>query len=272
MVFSENLHPAQQRRLSQFNAQECVDIHCHCLPGLDDGPADLDASLRLCRQLVEDGITTVVATPHQLGQAGQDNLANRVRAAVKALQSALESESIPLIVHPGGDVRLDPRLPQLIDLDAVLTLADRRTHLLLELPHDVLINLTPLVTRLNAMGITTILSHPERHQVLARQPMHLLRWLEQGMLLQVTSGSLIGEFGELAQKVAWDWLGSGLVALVASDAHGDKRPPRMTAAINAIASELGQPVARRVCIENPARIIRGEPVPVSAQRMRLVGR
>jgi protein-tyrosine phosphatase len=269
---AQKLHPAQSARLEQFNTDQCSDIHSHCLPGLDDGPADLPAALALCQQLVEDGITTVVATPHQLGQVGHANLATRVRAEVQELRAVLAEEQINLQVLPGGDVRIDPRMPELLDLDAVLTVADNGKYMLLELPHDVLINLSHLLVKLRERGVTAILTHPERHRILVRQPIHLLPWIEQGLLLQITAGSLVGEFGEAAERAAWDWLGSGLVTLVASDAHGVDRPPRMSAAIEAISNQLSRPVARRVCIENPNRVVRGEPITTTPERLRLVGR
>src|SRR4051794_13951557 len=95
------LSPAQRGRLERFNAQECVDVHCHCLPGVDDGPATIEDSLKLCRALVEDGITVAVATPHQLGRYEGQNSAEQIRQVVTELRTALASENIPLRIEPG---------------------------------------------------------------------------------------------------------------------------------------------------------------------------
>ena len=253
--------------LRRFNAAECADIHCHCLPGLDDGPADVAAALELCRALVEDGITTAVATPHQLGRYDGRNKAAEVRRAVGELRGALAAEQIPLEVVAGGDVRVDERIARLVDADEVLTLGDTGRYILLELPHDMLVDPRDLLKDLTSSGRTPILSHPERQPQLCRQPDALLAWLEMGACLQVTAGSLVGDFGDEPKRAAWGWLKQGLVQLVASDAHdAARRPPRMIAAIEAIAVEMPHIVARRLCIENPLRVLRGEPLPSLAGR------
>ena len=254
--------PAQQARLARFRAESCVDLHCHCLPGVDDGPADMDAALALCRALADDGVTTVVATPHQFGRYEGRNEPASIRAGVAALSAALVEHAIPLKVCPGADVRLHEHTLDLLDTDGVMTIGDAGGHLLLELPHEVLIDFRPLVSKLKARGITAILSHPERHEGLTRHPEAVRPWLRAGAILQITAGSLVGDFGPVAQKLAWHWLtapDSARSAVVATDAHDPaRRPPRLTAAIDAIAERLSHPVARRLCITNPGRVLKPE--------------
>src|SRR4051794_25118939 len=112
----------QTALLERFGATECVDTHCHILPGIDDGPATLNDTLALCRVLVRDGITTVIATPHQLGRFEGVTGTTEVRDAVAQLQMTLASRGIPIRVVPGAEVRLDPRIPQLLVDDQILTL------------------------------------------------------------------------------------------------------------------------------------------------------
>jgi len=105
----------------------------------------------------------------------------------------------------------------------------------------------------------------------------LIPWIEQGALLQVTAGSLVGGFGPIAEKMAWDLVSANLVSLVATDAHDHvHRPPMMNAAIDALAKRLGHAVARRLCIENPLAVLQGQPMPSnqhpSSSSMRLGGR
>ncbi len=159
-----NLTQAQRERLDRFDAIHSVDVHCHCLPGLDDGPATLPEALELCRALSEDGITTVIATPHQLGRYDGRCQAWEVRSAVAKLNTALAQEGLPLEVAPGADVRVDERIPALLEKDLVLTLADRGRHLLLELPREVFIDLKPLLVELAARGIEAVVCHPERRR------------------------------------------------------------------------------------------------------------
>jgi protein-tyrosine phosphatase len=233
-----------------------IDVHCHCLPGLDDGPSVLSDAIALCRSLVADGITVVMATPHQLGQYDRTNESAQVRAAVAALNDELAEKQIPLSVLPGGDVRLDERICRLLREDKILTLADGGKYILLELPTEVLINIESLITELSEMNITAIISHPERHRILPFKPGLLPKWLSRGACLQITAASLLGDFGDIAQKAAWEFLCEGWVSLVATDSHNlGRRRPRISAAFNSISSRLGQVVARQVCIENPLRIL-----------------
>ena len=239
-----------------------VDIHCHCLPAIDDGPITLSESLSLCRALADDFITDVIATPHQLGRFSDCNEAAQVRDQVAALNEELESNGISLNVVPGGDVRVDERICQLIEADKVLTLADGGKYVLLELPHEVFIDVEPLLVGLSSLGIQAIISHPERHPIIARRPRVLLKWLEQSAHLQVTSASLLGDFGTMAQKAAWHFLNLGWASLVATDSHDlDGRRPRMKAAFKHICARLGEEIARLVCIENPLRVLEGKGVP-----------
>jgi len=238
--------------------QHFVDIHCHCLAGVDDGPATMAESLDLCRGLVEDSIASVIATPHQLGRFSGCNGAAEIREAVLSLNETLKRHSVPLTVVPGGDIRVDERICELLAADKILTLADGGRYVLLELPHEVFIDIQPLLKGLSYHGIEAVISHPERHSVLAKQPSILLRWLQVSAHLQITAASLLGGFGLVAQRAAWHFLSSGWVSLVATDSHDmNGRRPCMRAAFERISARLGEGMAQMVCIENPARIMQG---------------
>jgi protein-tyrosine phosphatase len=243
------------------NRKGYVDIHCHCLPSVDDGPVTLSQSLSLCRALAEDCVTDVIATPHQLGRFSDCNEAAQIREQVAVLNEELKSNGISLNVVPGGDVRVDERICRLIEEDKVLTLADGGKYILLELPREVFIDIEPLLIDLCSLGIQAVMSHPERHPVVARQPSVLLKWLEQSAHLQVTCASLLGDFGSAAKKAAWHFLSSGWASLVASDCHDlDGRRPRMSTAFEHLGTELGEAMARLVCIENPLRVLEGKDI------------
>ncbi len=249
----------KRKKLRRYN----VDIHCHCLPGLDDGPATMSESLALCRALVAEGVTTVIATPHQLGRYSGCNEAAQVREAVLAFNEKLKSSGIALRIMPGADVRVDERICKLLEADKILTLADGGKYILLELPHEVLIDIEPLLVDLASMGIQAIISHPERHSGLAKEPDILSKWLECSAHLQVTAGSLLGCFGQAAQKFGWRLLSSGQALLVATDCHDlDGRRPCISAAFERISERLGETVARLVCIENPLRVLKGQDMTV----------
>lgn len=254
--------PEQQQRLDAYDLPRSVDIHCHCLPGLDDGPASMEEAITLCQALVKDGITSVIATPHQLGRYDRINSSAEIRLAVEELTEQLDALQIPLEVFPGGDVRLDERLPRLLEAGEVGTVADAGRHLLLELPHELFLNPLGTIELLRSRGIQTIMTHPERHKYLPTSGAWANDWIRCGAVLQVTAGSLLGEFGNRAYESAWQLVLSGRVSLVATDAHDPlRRPPRMTEVIRLLTQRVGPAVARAVTMDNPLLVLNGEEIP-----------
>jgi protein-tyrosine phosphatase len=261
MDIADNWSPQQLRRLEEFDAERSVDIHCHCLAGLDDGPQDVEHAVALCEALVADGITTVVATPHQLGRYDLANSAEQVRDAIEVLTAELKDREIPLELFSGGDVRVDERIPRLLESRRLATVADAGSHILLELPHDIFIDPIPIVDQLRESGIQSVLTHPERYPYLQSHPNFPQVCLEHGVVLQVTCGSILGDFGRRAHDEAWRLILAGMVGIIASDAHDvARRPPRMTAAIEALKRTIGPANTRALTIENPLRIVNGEPI------------
>ena len=201
-----------------FTVTACLD--------LDDGPADKLEALSLCRALVADGIRTVVATPHQLGRYEGRNSGPQIREAVEQLKQALAQVQIPLTILAGADVRLDERIPPLLESKEVVTVADAGRYLLLELPHEVFVDPIGLLASLAGIGVTAVITHPERHPFLVRQPHYVQRWAEYRPCLQITAASFGGGFGRLSQEAAWAFLQQPLPVLVATDAHDVTSRPR----------------------------------------------
>ena len=259
---------------ADVNQDSFIDIHCHCLHSIDDGPATDSQTLELCQALTEDRIETVIATPHQLGRYNDSNKAIHIRERVSALNENLKNNNIPLTVLAGGDVRVDERICQLLDDDEILTLADTGKYILLELPHEIFLDIEPLLIELAARGIQAIISHPERHHILATKNDVLNRWLKNSAGLQVTAASLLGKFGGKIQKIAWQFLRSGQARFVATDAHDlQNRRPCMTEAFEQITLQMGQNVARQLCIENPLRVLQGrDTLPIDNYEAALIHR
>jgi protein-tyrosine phosphatase len=243
-----------------------VDIHCHLVPGLDDGAADGEEALAMAEMAVADGAGTIVVTPHQLGNHAE-NAGPIIRDATARLQEALARHGVPLRVLPGGDVRIEPDMVRKIRNGEVLTLADCHRHVLLELPHDVYLPLDRLLAELASAGLTGVLSHPERNQGLLRRPELLRPLVEGGCLLQITAGSLTGTFGRRIQRFAETMIEQGLVHFVASDAHGVKtRPPLLAAAFQRVAELAGDEVAVDLCCRHPAAVAAGRAVSPGPRR------
>ncbi|TKJ34784.1 MAG: hypothetical protein CEE38_16625 [Planctomycetes bacterium B3_Pla] len=256
---------ARNNQLEVRSRQRFTDIHCHCLPGLDDGPATMAESIALCRLLAREGMATVVATPHQFGRFKDCNTAARVREAVRHLNETLKNNCVLLNILPGSEVHIDERICRLLEDDTIMTLADGGKYILLELPRQVSIDITPLLAELAQMNIQCIISHVERIAPFVARPRTLVRWIDHCGHLQITASSLVGDFGSKIQRAAWSILESGWAALVATDSHDTHfRRPRMGVAFQLISARLGKDIAHRVCIENPSRVVKGRDIaPVS---------
>jgi protein-tyrosine phosphatase len=244
-----------------------IDIHCHLLPGIDDGASTCDEAIAMAEMAVADGIETIVATPHQLGSNAK-NSGSAIRKAVAEFQELLEHRHVPLKVLPGADVRIEPDLPQKIRSGEVVTLGDHRRHVLLELPHDVYLPLDRLLAELAAARLVGILSHPERNRGLLGRPAILRPLVERGCLLQVTAGSLTGVFGSQVQKFAISLIEQGLVHFISTDAHSTRtRTPVLSPAFEEIVALAGENVALDLCCRHPAAVAEGRIVPQGQRRL-----
>ncbi len=240
--------------------QGFVDIHCHLLPGIDDGARDLQESLAMARMAVAEGTRGIVVTPHQLGSYAH-NSGDDIRRRTAELQAELDREHIPLRIAAGADVRIEEGMVEKLLSGEVLTLGDLGRHVLLELPHELYFPLEPLLDELTARGITGILSHPERNHGILRRPDLLPSLVDYGCLMQVTAGSLMGTFGPHSQQLAEGMLAQGFVHFISTDAHGIvKRRPLMRRAYERARELAPEPTCQAMFCENPLRVARGEGV------------
>jgi protein-tyrosine phosphatase len=238
-------------------AETFTDIHCHLTPGIDDGAQSWDDTLAMARLAVDDGITTIVATPHQLG-AFSHNTGDRIRARVRELQGFLDQNDVNLRVLPGADVRIEPGLSAKLRSGEVVTLGDHRRHVLLELPHELYFPLEKLIEELSSAGMVGILSHPERNEGILARPAVLRPLVDAGCLMQITAGSLVGAFGPQIQKFCDQLIEQQLVHFVSTDAHGPKtRRPTLRPAFDRLLRRAGSDFAEAVCCYNPAQVAAG---------------
>lgn len=239
-----------------------IDLHHHLLPATDDGSKNLETSVAMVEMALDDGITHIVATPHANHTYHYD------RARHEALLQQLR-EALPPAV--ASRVRLGLGCDFHLSVDNIDDAhAHRRRYtineteyLLVELPDfSIPPRLDEVFYAMRVDGITPILTHPERNSTLQRTPERLQEWLGSGLLVQVTAGSLTGNFGSKAQKMAWSLLQSGSVHVLATDAHNlTRRPPKMAEGRDLIAKKLGQEVADLLCTGNPLAVFEGRPLP-----------
>src|SRR5206468_7060360 len=163
-------------------------------------------------------------------------------------------------IAPGGEVRVDERIPQLLRDDLISTLGDTKKYLLLELPTSIAIDAAAVLQRLDvsASGVSLILAHAERCESLVKDPALAEQGVQRGVALQVNAGGLLGAFGPDSATAAIEWLRHGWVSLIATDAHSvGTRRPRMSDAIEFVVEHFGEQMARCVCLENPLRVLQG---------------
>jgi len=241
-----------------------IDLHCHILPGLDDGARDMAEAVAMARIAVEDGVHTVVGTPHTLNGAFEVPM-ERILEVTARVREVLERERIGLTLLPGAEVRLCTGLARLVQTGAAGTLNNNGRYLMVEFPHEG----TPPgyqeeIFALLRAGITPVLAHPERNLEISRNLGILEALVGMGTLVQVTAMSLTGEFGWAARRCAEEMVRRRLAHVIASDAHWARdRVPALAEAAECAADVLGSDrEARRMVEDMPARILAGEPVEV----------
>jgi protein-tyrosine phosphatase len=232
-----------------------IDLHCHLLPGIDDGSKDLEMSLAMAGMALSDGISTIACTPHILPGV-YNNTGPAIRSAVARLRESISEAGIPISLVTGADVHIAPDLSVQLSGGRALTLNDSR-YLLLEPPHHVLPpRLEDLIFGLQADGYVPILTHPERLSWIEGHYELIERLVYNSTLMQVTAGSLMGQFGRRPRYWAERMLDDGLCHLLATDAHNtEQRAPRMTQARELVAQWLGEDEARNLVLTRPQGIL-----------------
>lgn len=196
-----------------------IDLHSHILPGVDDGAQSLEESFALAQEAVENGITTLFATPHHLNGI-YTNHRQDVLDLVQFFQGEIEKQGIPLKVLPGQEVHIYGEIVQDLGGDSLLTYNDEQKYLLLELPyHDVPPFVDRVIYEILIQGVVPIIPHPERNRRIRKQPDLLYKLVRRGALSQLTAASLTGAFGNEVQKFSLQCIEYGLAHLIASDAH-----------------------------------------------------
>lgn len=242
-----------------------IDLHCHVLPGIDDGPGDLDEALALARLALENGIETIVATPHVSWQYPAND-ARLIAAAVARITGDLATAGLPLTVLPGAELAL-PRALELDDAELTALRLGGGPYLLVECPASPsAVGFEDGLWALRSRGHQIVLAHPERCPAFLRDRAALERLVADGVLAQITAGSLAGQFGKEIRRFSERLVGDGLVHAVASDAHSTgRRSP-------SIASELAAAgLADRVedlAVAGPQAILAGAPLPEPPPRRR----
>ncbi len=235
-----------------------IDLHCHLLPGIDDGPKTVQESLQMAEYAVDQGIRHSVLTPH-IQPGCYDNDVASIAVAYQAFQTALDDHAIPLKISMAAEVRVCAELPQMISQNRIpfIGVWENKKVLLLEFPHDhIPVGADKLVAWLIARDIIPLIAHPERNQAILRQSDKIMPFIHAGCLLQVTASSVTGLFGSASQQCALRLIELNLVTILASDAHNlHKRQPTLRPALTYLKPIIGEQQAAALVTTNPARMI-----------------
>ncbi len=239
-----------------------VDIHCHILPGLDDGSDNIEESVRMARLAVDGGTKAIIVTPHSNIPDSYQNYCDKVYVEkFKALNSRLKDENIPLKIYPGHEIFAAGNLVEMIKSKRLLTLCDSDYPLVefgfTEHSDSVFEKLQVLV----AEGLTPIVAHPERYAFVAEDESAPLKLKNIGCLLQINKGSLKGNFGRGAYMVSHGIIKYELADFVASDAHSPyMRTPYLADAHEIISDIHSEEYADLLLSIHPAKIIKNEKI------------
>ena len=232
-----------------------LDLHCHILPGIDDGATDLDMALEMAQIAADDGIHTIACTPH-IYPGLYENTRQSIRTAISAFQGELDQRGIAIRLVEGADVHLDVDLVTSIREGRVPTIAGSR-YLLLEPPHHVAPpGFENAVFQLVMAGYIPVITHPERLSWVEDNFDVFQRLVRGGVWMQITAGAVTGRFGKRPKYWADRMLDEGMVHILATDAHHPRRrPPLLAEGRDFAARRVGEEEANHMVVTRPQGIV-----------------
>lgn len=239
-----------------------IDLHCHILPGIDDGSESIEQSLKMARSYVQAGFKQVAATPHAvLGTQWMPSPAT-IRERVTELNITFQNENIQLEVLPGSEIALNPKIPDLLEFGSVQSLANS-SYVLIEPPFQRLpLGWEQVFLDLKSKGYATLLAHPERCEYLSDKLKLIEELVAMRVYIQVNLGSFLGHHGSKAKKAAHYLASNGCIHCLATDSHRPDRhlAERLANAAHVVEEIVGSKNLELLARENPLRVLQDEPL------------
>jgi protein-tyrosine phosphatase len=243
-----------------------VDLHCHIVPGVDDGSPDIETSLSMIRQAKSIGVTAILTTPHILAHPAERSTHEEHKRAFKQLLDAQRSSDVSDVeLRLSGEVRVTGDSLRIVE-DRAFTYAEEGKYILLELPsQEVPPYFSQTLFEFRLRGITPIVAHPERNLAVIKRPQHAIDFVRQGAHLQLTTSSINGELGPTIEAASIAMLEAGIVSFIASDAHNltvrsflswERTREALDRSFGAEAKNLFS----RLSASNPAAVLNGVPL------------
>jgi len=237
-----------------------VDIHCHILPETDDGSTSLEESVAMCRAAAEDGIKTIIATPHMFDGVHTTPEGEAIRRKIRMV---MEAAGNCVNIVPGGEVRYSYEIFQEAEDPNTRIKLNGTSYMLLEFPfQSIPPNIEMTIFQILNAGITPVIAHPERNKRIQQNPQIIADLVERGAFAQLDAGSLTKSFGPESYQSAKKILQAGLAHFIATDAHHqDRRRPILSAAATVAAEMVGEDYAQAMVVDNPEALINDLVIP-----------
>lgn len=243
-----------------------IDIHCHILPGVDDGSESMDMSIHMARIYLENGIREIIATPHYI-----DGIKNRSKeenqASLRELRTELEKQDMDLEVYLGHEVLVSPEMIDGLDRGEIASLNASR-YVLMELPMlDIPRYTEDMIYELGIRGYVPIIAHPERNLKIMEDPNILYRWIQMGALGQLNLPSLEGRYGKEIRATGEILLEHRMVHFLGSDAHSSKkRSPDVEDSLEMLKGLVDKDYFEELKHKNSAKIIEDREIKIKDPR------
>jgi len=234
-----------------------IDLHCHLLPGLDDGAQSLEEALEMVKIAQRDGIRTIVATPHLFRSYFPHQDLGIIEEKRRELAQALSKENIPVEILAGAEVHISHNLIEEIKRNRNHLVLNQSSYMFVEFPADHVFSGTKkLFFELLSEGIIPIITHPERNSVFIRSPLLLYELIEMGSLAQANSGSFNGLYGRKIEESVFRLLEWNLIHFISSDGHNSRsRGPKLSEAVQQAESIIGKEKSRALVLDNPQAVL-----------------
>lgn len=237
-----------------------VDMHCHLLAGMDDGPKEMAEALEMCSMLADQGVGAVHALAHQNEQYPLVT-PDRIRENIILLRNEVRAHKIPLAIFPGSEVMVHPSTLQRTDEKQYLTIGDVGQFMLIELPHGIFIDLRDIVAGLVERQIRPILAHPEQSRELLFSEHMAEDLIRLGCLFQLSTGNVMMPMDKAHGRAIKSWVQRGFVHVIGSDGHSPtRRPPLLAEAAQVIGQWVNPLATNRICGMNGMAILQGLPL------------
>lgn len=243
------------------------DLHAHILPGLDDGPKTADVTLEMARVAAENGTKVILATPHRK-DVTEESSVGHVRNLIANMNARIQEQGTNLSLVLGMENHLDVDLPHEIEAGRALPMNGSQ-YILIEMPFFGRPDwIEGTLAKVQALGLIPVLAHPERIQAFQEDVELLVGFINQGMLSQITAGSLLGAWGNEVEEFTNALLERRLAHIIASDTHflGHPRSPELTPGVEMASRIVGAEAAHAMVTDTPKAILEGKGVDVEPPR------